>query len=51
MQSQGTRKLTLLGVKLATGLGLENESITIEALQDLVRTTPIFSKLLNKFIR
>jgi hypothetical protein len=40
-------KLTLLGVKLATGLGLENESITTEALQDLVRTTPMFYQLLN----
>jgi hypothetical protein len=40
-------KLTSLGVKLATGLGLENESITIDALQDLVRITPIFNQLLN----
>jgi hypothetical protein len=40
-------KLTPLGVKLATGIGLENESITTEALQDVVRTTPIFNQLLS----
>jgi hypothetical protein len=40
-------KLTLFGVKLATGLGLENESITTEALQDVVRNTPVFFQLLN----
>ncbi len=40
-------KLTPLGVKLATGIGLDNESITTEAMQEVARTTQIFSQLLN----
>lgn len=40
-------RLTPLGVKLATGIGLEDEAITTEALEEVVRTTPTFSQLLN----
>jgi hypothetical protein len=34
-------KLTQLGVKLSTGIGLENEPITTEALQEVVRQCSI----------
>lgn len=40
-------KLTPLGVKLATGIGLENPSIVTEALQEAVLTTPVLAQLVN----
>jgi hypothetical protein len=40
-------KLTALGVKLATGIGIENAALTIEALQEVVYTTPILAQLVN----
>jgi hypothetical protein len=40
-------KLAPLGVKLATGIAVENTSIIVEALQEVVRTTPVLNQLLN----
>jgi hypothetical protein len=40
-------KLTPLGMKLSTGIGLANEAITTEALRDVVRTTPVLAQLEN----
>jgi hypothetical protein len=36
-----------LGLKLATGIGVENPSIITEALQEIIRTTAVLSKVLN----
>lgn len=40
-------KLTPLGVKLSTGIGLGNIAIVSEALQEAVQTTPILAQLVN----
>lgn len=40
-------KLTPLGVKLATGIGIDNAPLVAEALEEVVRTTPIFYQLLS----
>jgi len=40
-------KLTALGVKLATGIGIENASLVTEALAEVVLTTPILYQLLS----
>lgn len=40
-------KLTALGVRLSTGIGIQNAAITIEALQEIVQTTPILAQLVN----
>ena len=40
-------KLTPLGVKLATGIGLENESIITDILQEVIRTTPVLNQSIN----
>ncbi|MFL6350824.1 MAG: hypothetical protein ACJ74Z_03105 [Bryobacteraceae bacterium] len=40
-------KLTSLGVKLATGIAIENLAIVTEALQDVVQTTPVLLQILN----
>lgn len=40
-------KLTPVGVKLATGIGIESTPIVTETLQEIARTTPILAQLLN----
>lgn len=40
-------KLTPVGVKLATGIGIESVPIITEALQELAKATPILAQLLN----
>lgn len=40
-------RLTTLGAKLALGMSHENHSIIVEALQEVVKTTPIFNQLHN----
>jgi hypothetical protein len=40
-------KLTPLGMKLSTGIGLGNAAIVTEALQEVVHTTPILAQLEN----
>jgi hypothetical protein len=40
-------KLTALGVKLATGIGVDNTSLVTEALEEIVLTTPILVQLIN----
>lgn len=40
-------KLTPLGVKLSTGIGLQNAAIITEALQGIVQTTPILAQVVN----
>jgi hypothetical protein len=40
-------KLTALGVKLATGIRIDNSSIITEALQDAVGSTPVLCQILN----
>jgi hypothetical protein len=40
-------KLTPLGVKLATGIGLESAPIVAESLQEIAKTTPVLAQLAN----
>lgn len=40
-------RLTPLGVKLATGIGIENASLIAEAIQEVASTTPILNRLLS----
>ena len=42
-----SNKLTPLGVRLATGVGIENATVITEALQEIAWTTPVLRQLLS----